>query len=408
LNLQQAEPGTTVSLNVAQDTGRASDALQQFVTAYNSMRSFVTSSTAQGGALAFNTTLRTSFQSIRDSLLTNVAGVPAGSPYNNATLVGLSFDSSGTLSLDTDAFNTAIATNPSAVKALFATAGTAAGNDFAFGDSTAATSSGTYTAQITRAATVATAASTVSNFSYNAGTSTDSMSLTDSVSGKSGNVSLVTGDTPDSVAQKLNTLFGTQGMKLKATVTNGQLAIAATNYGSTPSFTITYGSTNNNNVAAAIGIGAAAVQNGLDVQGSFLGADGFTSYDATGVGQTLSATSGAASGVSIVYTGVAISATSQMTFTRGLGGAIGALTDALSRAGSGLIAQQTDALQTQIADLGTRASSVQARLDARRTALTAQFTAMETAMSKLQSQSAALTNQINSLLTSSSLQSSSS
>jgi flagellar hook-associated protein 2 len=406
LNLQQAEVGTTTNIAIAQDTSGAAAALQQFVTAYNSMRSFVTTSTAQGGALAFNSSLRSSFQSIRDSLLTNVTGLPAGSPYNNATLVGLSFDSTGTLSLDTDAFSAAISKNASAVKALFATTGAVSGSDFSFVDSGSASASGTYTAQITRAATLATAASTVSNFSYDAGTATDTMSLTDSVSGKSGNIALATGDTPDSVAQKLNALFGTQGMKLKATTTNGQLSIASTNYGSTPSFTVTYGSTGNNNVAAAIGIGAAAVQNGLDVQGSFVSQDGLTTYAATGAGRTLSATAGAAGGLAISYAGLADSSTSQLTFARGLGGIIGALTDSLSRSGDGMVAQQTDALKTRIADLTTQAAAVQVRLDARRTALTAQFTAMETAMAKLQSQSAALTNQINSLLTPASLQSS--
>jgi len=407
LNLQQAELGTTVDVAITQDTGRATQAIQQFVTAYNNMRTFVTSSTAQGGALAFNSSLRSSFQAIRDALLSNVPGMPAGSKYNNATLVGLSFDSSGVLSLDTAAFGDAIAKNPSAVKSLFAMTGTVSGNEFSYLDSADASASGAYTANITRAATVATATSDVSNFSYNAGASTDTMTLTDSVSGKSGNVTLANGDTPDVVAQKLNAVFSSQGMKLKASTTNGQLAIAATNYGSAPAFTVTYASSGGNNVAAALGIAAGSVQNGLDVQGSLTSLDGVTHYAAAGLGQVLTATGGAASGLSISYTGSANSATSDLTFARGLGGIVTRMTEQLSRSGDGLVAQQTDALKSQITDLGNRATTIQARLDARRTALTAQFTAMETALSKLQSQSAALTNQINSLLTPSSLQSSS-
>ncbi len=406
LNLQQAEPGTTVNVAVAQDTSGATQSLQQFVTAYNSMRSFVTSSIAQGGALAFNSSLRSSFQTIRDALLSNVPGLP--SPYNNATLVGLSFDSSGTLSLDTDAFNTALAKNPSAVKTLFATTGTISDAGFSVLSRQASSSAaGSYTPQITRAATQATATSTVSNFLYNAGSSTDTMSLTDSTSGRSGTITLATGDTPDSVAQKLNTLFASQGMKLKASTTSGNLSIAATAYGSAPSFTLTYASTSGNDVAGSIGIGAAAVQNGLDVQGSFIDANGVTSYTATGLGQVLTANSGNATGLSILYSGAANNASGTLTFSRGLGGIIGGYTDLLSRSGDGLVAQQTDALSTRIADLGTQATAIQARLDQQRTALTAQFTAMESALSKLQAQSSALTSQINSLPTSSSLQSTS-
>jgi flagellar hook-associated protein 2 len=406
LNLQQAEPGTTVDVTVAQDTGGATQALQQFVSAYNSMRSFVTSSTAQGGALAFNSSIRTSFQTIRNALLSNVPGLPA--PFNNATLVGLSFDSSGTLSVDTATFNAAIAKNPSAVKTLFATTGSIGDAGFSYVTAGSSSGAGTYTAQISRAATQATATSIVSNFSYNAGSSTDTMSLTDSSSGRSGTITLATGDTPDSLAQKLNTLFASQGMKLKAATANGILSVAATNYGSAPSFTVTYASSASNDIAGLIGIGAAAVQNGLDVQGSFTGADGVTSYTATGLGQVLTATSGDATGLSIAYNGTTSPASSQLTFTRGLGGIVAALTDQLSRSGDGLVAQQTDALKTSITDLGIRATSIQSRLDAQRASLTAQFTAMETALSKLQAQGSALTSQINSLPTIATLQGSSS
>ncbi|HEY4305654.1 MAG TPA: flagellar filament capping protein FliD, partial [Gemmatimonadaceae bacterium] len=343
---------------------------------------------------------------IRDSVLSNVPGTQP--PYNNATLVGLSFDSSGTLSVDTDEFQAAISKNAAAVKALFATAGSVTGSDFSYVDTGATTATGAYTANISQAATQATATSSALNFSYDAGSSTDTMSLTDSVSGRSGTISLVTGDTPDSVAAKLNTLFASQGMKMKASTANGALSVGSTTYGSAASFTVTYATSGSNDVAGTIGIGAAAVQNGLDVQGTFLDPDGVTTYTAVGIGQVLTANSGNATGLAISYAGTSNSATSQLSFARGLGGMIGTFTDQLSRSGDGLVAQQTDALKSDIADLTTRAAAVQARLDAQRTALTAQFTAMETAISKLQSQGSALTSQINSLLTTSDLQGSSS
>src|SRR5581483_2698597 len=72
LTLDQAEAGTTVNVNIAQETDQAASALQQLVSAYNSMNSFVKSSTASGGALQFNSSMRQSMQSIKDSLLSNV------------------------------------------------------------------------------------------------------------------------------------------------------------------------------------------------------------------------------------------------------------------------------------------------------------------------------------------------
>ncbi|HVX41654.1 MAG TPA: flagellar filament capping protein FliD [Gemmatimonadaceae bacterium] len=398
LTLDQAEVGTTVSINVAQDTSQATSALQQLVSAYNSMNSFVKSSTASGGALQFNSSMRQSMQSIKDSLLSDVTGLPTGSPYTNAALVGLTFDSTGTLSLDTAALGTALATNASAVKSLFATMATMANSDFSYVGSTASSVNGSYTAQITQAATKASVSSTAANFSYAAGSSTDSLTISDSLSGKSGSISLATGDTPDSVAQKLNTLFAAQSMRLSASTASGILSIASSTYGHAPSFSLTYASTGGNDVAGMLGIAAGTVQNGLDVAGYFLDQDGVTHLAATGAGQVLTGTAGNTSGLAVSYAGSATSASSTLAFSAGLGGALATLTDQLSRSGDGVVSQQTAALQQQISDLDTQAQAVQARLDAKRAALTKQFTAMETALSKLQSQSAALTNQINSLL----------
>lgn len=399
LNLQAAEPGTTVNLSVTQNTSAVTSALQQLVSAYNNMRSFVTSSTASGGALQFNSSLRGSFQTIKDALLSNVSGLPTGSPYNNVALVGLTVDSTGVLSLDSTALSNALAANSSGVKALFATAATAANSSFGFIGSTPATVNGSYTAQITQAATTASVTGSAANFTYNPGTSTDTMTLTDSMTGKSGSIDLVTGDTADSLAAKLNALFATQGMQLTASNSNGHLSIATNHFGSAPSFSLTYSSSANNDIATAIGIAGGSIQNGQDVQGYFVGADGVTQYTASGSGQVLTGNTGDATGLSVSYTGTASSASSSVVFTNGLGGQIATLSSQLSRSGDGLVAQQTSALQQEISDLGDQITSIQARLDAKRTALTAQYTAMETALSKLQSQGSALTNQINSLLT---------
>ena len=406
LNLQRAEPGTTVNINVAQDTSGATSALQQLVTAYNNMASFVSSSTTSGGALQFNTALRQSMQTIKDTLLGNVSGLPAGSPYNNAALVGLTFDDTGTLSLDTDALNTALSTNPASVKSLFSTMGAVSNSDFSYVNSSESSANGSYSVNVTRAATTASTKSTALNFIYAAGGATDTMTISDSTSGKSGSITLSTGDTPASVAQKLNALFAQQNMRLAATSTNGQLAIASLSYGSTPSFAVTYQSSADDDVGGMLGITAGSINNGLDVQGNFMSADGATMYAASGSGQVLTGTTGPTNGIAVSYTGAATSATSTLTFSNGISGTLSTLADELSRSGDGIVAQQSAMLQQDVANLTNQEGDIQARLDATRATMTAQFTAMESAMSTLQTQSAALTNQINSLLTPASLQSS--
>ena len=405
LNLQRAEPGTTVNINVAQDPSGATTALQQLVTAYNNMSSFVSSSTASGGALQFNSALRQSLQSIKNTLLTNVSGLPAGSIYNNPALVGLSFDSTGALSLDTTALSAALSNNAAAVKSLFGTMGTLSNSDFSYVNSSESSLNGTYTLNVTQAATKAATTSTAANFTYAAGSSTDTMTISDSTSGNSGSITLATGDTPDSVAQRLNALFVSENMQLQATSTNGQLSISSLAYGSAPSFAITYASSGSNDVAGMLGIAAGSIKNGLDVQGNFVDSNGVGILAASGSGQVLTGTSGATNGLAVSYAGTASSASSSLDFSSGIGGTLATMADQLSRSG-GIVSQQVTSLGQDVADLTNRETQIQARLTATQTALTAQFTAMESAMSTLQTQSAALTNQINSLLTPASLQSS--
>jgi flagellar hook-associated protein 2 len=81
----------------------------------------------------------------------------------------------------------------------------------------------------------------------------------------------------------------------------------------------------------------------------------------------------------------------------GLGGALAALADSMTRSGDGLAAEHIAVLETRTNFLSARADDIQARLDRHHDTLTARFVAMETALSRLQAQSATLTSQINSL-----------
>jgi flagellar hook-associated protein 2 len=395
LNLQQAEVGTTIPVTVSLDTGKAVSALQNMATAYNTIESLVNSSTAAGGALQYDSSMRSAFNSIKNTLLNNLTGLPSGSVYNHAALVGVTLDATGVLSVDTTALTTALSQNSAGVQALFQTNGVVSGTGLSYLTSSSATAPGSYDVQITRAATKPSTASSASDFVYAAGASTDTMTVGDSFTGKSGSITLATGDTPTSVAGKLNAMFLAQGVRLTAGVTSGVLSITGLDYGSAATFNVAYASSGGNDVAGQLGIASGTVSNGLDVQGTF--SSGSSTYAATGKGQSLTGGTGTpVDGLMVLYTGAADSSTGHVDFTNGIGGSMSKVASAAT-ASDGTVANQTDALAADITSQTQRQTDTQARLDAKRAALVAQYTAMETALSKIQADGTYLTQQINSM-----------
>jgi flagellar hook-associated protein 2 len=390
LNLQQAEVGTTIPVTVSQDTTKTVQALQSFASAYNAVQAFVTSSTASGGDLAFNGSVRQSFNSIKASLLTSVTGLAAGSPFSSAALVGVALDKTGKLTIDTTVLGNALSQNPDAVKALFQTNGVTSSPDFSYVSSSNKSTAGAYTVNVTAPSTKPSVASSANNFVY-AGTNGDTMTLADSLSGKSGTISLEVGDTPDTVAAKLTTMFQAQGVRLSASNASGALTITGADYGSKPSFTTSYSSSN---VATLLGIAAGTTRNGQDIQGTFF--DGVNSYAATGDGQVLTGATGTpVDGLAMMYKGIAASS-GHLDFAVGVAGLANRITDQISNA-DGIATQQQVTLQASINALATRQTDIQSSLTAQRAALTAQFTAMESALSKIQAQGQWLTQQINAM-----------
>ncbi|HTE44460.1 MAG TPA: flagellar filament capping protein FliD [Gemmatimonadaceae bacterium] len=395
LNIQQAEVGTTIPVVVSRDTSRTIQALQNFASAYNAVQSFVTSSTASGGDLAFNGAVRQSFNTLKSGLLTSVAGLAPGSAYSSAALVGVALDRTGKLTIDTDVLGAALAKNPDAVKNLFQTNGATSSADFSYISADSHPASGAYDISITQAATRPSFTSTAANFVY-AGALGDTLTIRDSVSGKAGSIAVVNGDTPDTVADKLNTAFRTQGVRLSATNVNGALTITSLDYGSSPSITTSFTSdVSTTDMANVLGLIAGTTRNGLDVQGSF--SVGATVYAATGNGQLLTGAVGSpVAGLAMRYAGTLNSATGHVDFAVGIAGLAGRIADQIS-ATNGIAGQQAATLQSDIDSLTERQTTIQTRLDARRAALTKQFTAMETALSKLQAQGQWLTQQLNAM-----------
>lgn len=123
LDLTKAKPGVGFSLDVGADPASLKDTLQGFITAYNAALTTMRKQSAAGGegaaagALSGDATPRAIMASMRNAVSTSYAEFAA---------LGLKTAVDGTLSLDGSKFDSAIATNPGAVKSLL-------GDDAEFG-----------------------------------------------------------------------------------------------------------------------------------------------------------------------------------------------------------------------------------------------------------------------------------
>ena len=407
LNLQSAEPGTTVNLTIARDTAGIESKINGFVTAYNAVQSFITTNTANGsssstlsstsaqttiaGPLANDMSITSMGYSLTSALIQSVTGL-SGS-YTAASQAGLMTDANGVLSLNKTAFETALSNNFTAVKNLFVTSATTTDSNLSFvsAGTSAQPSATPYPVNITQAATTASVTGSAFTTYASSGTA-DTMSIADVASGKTASIALNNGDSIDTIVQRMNDAFSSQGMRLQAVKTaGGQVQVAASDYGTTGGFTVSYTPGTDGSGISALGI-AAQSHSGLDVAGTINGVAG------TGRGQYLTgASTDASAGLIVRYTGASAGSAGTIALSLGVGGLTNELASGLNTANTGSIALEIAQSQSSADNLQSQINSIQQQLATEQTNLTAQFVAMEAAMSSAQSLGATLTSQINGL-----------
>ncbi len=125
LNLQSASPGTEVSLGVTPDTSQASNAINQFVSDYNTLIGAVNaqySDTGSGqGVLADDPTV----ESLQNTLLQSLdytaspASGSASTTVPNMSSLGITVNTDGTLSVDNSTLSNVLQNNFSDVRNFF-------------------------------------------------------------------------------------------------------------------------------------------------------------------------------------------------------------------------------------------------------------------------------------------------
>jgi flagellar hook-associated protein 2 len=132
LNLLAVSPGTPITISVGPDTAGITQAINDFVSAYNSAIGSVTSQFRTGanssaGPLASSSALR----SVQGSLLSDVAfSITGNNGLVNLASLGIDLQNDGTLSVDKSKLSTALTTQFADVKNFFQSAAGGFGDHF--------------------------------------------------------------------------------------------------------------------------------------------------------------------------------------------------------------------------------------------------------------------------------------
>jgi flagellar hook-associated protein 2 len=208
LNLIKASVGTTVTLNIGRDTDTIIEKINNFVTSYNSISSYIHTQTSfdetkkkPGGVLFADGTLASIRSDLTSILIGNVWGV--ATDYATLGLVGISVDREGQLSIDDSKLRGYLTANFNDVQKLFSADGTTSSGSLAYVSHGIDTKAGEYTVHIDTAATRST--STASDNTSLSGAET--LAITSGSSGAT--VDLTSGMTMTQIVNAVNSELAT-------------------------------------------------------------------------------------------------------------------------------------------------------------------------------------------------------
>jgi flagellar hook-associated protein 2 len=393
-----------VTVSVKKDADSIVKAINDIVSAYNSVNTFISgqftynAATKSAGVLAGDPTLRDVQSKLQSQFTATVSN--RFTNYSVMSQVGLSFNRDGSVSLDEAKFRDALSSNYTAVAALFLGDGTPAGGVTAtdsrvtYNSKTSATQPGTYSINVDSLAQQATAIGNQIIASLS-----DDETLTIEYGTATATVSLLQNDSLAAVLSKINSAFSAQSLAVTATDDGtGKIKIATNNYGSSQSITVF---SDRDSASGTTGFGTApATVFGTDIAGTINGnaalGNGLTLTGANGeseeglsfsIAQALTGSYGTIT-VAPIINGVAGS-----SLLMGMTSIMKGITDPLS----GSIHNATDGLNQSIRSLNDEISSYQDRLDKERQMLTDQYNQADEALRLLSVSQANLQSQLSSL-----------
>ncbi|HWL07254.1 MAG TPA: flagellar filament capping protein FliD [Planctomicrobium sp.] len=409
LNLQSADPSKSITVTVANDTEKASNAVKDFVEAYNTFLDFVDNVTKydqeadvggvlQGDYSALN--IRSQIQSMIQSVIPGLS-----SQANRLSALGISTANNGRLILNETRLNAFINGNVEGVtttdlKRLFAIDGQSSNGavSFIFASAKTAATTSPIEVNVTQAPLQAKlmagselAESTVIDESTN--------SLMINLDGVETTLQLKAGTyTREELASHVQSVinnhssFAGRGVSVGVDSAN-QLSMTSNSYGSSSRLTL-YSSS----ALSSLGFSGGESNVGKNVAGEFI-ING-KAETATGNGRILTGTDGneMTDGLQVrvnVTPGQVTSGTEgSITLTRGVASKMNSLIDKLLDADRGILVTLEKRFEEQINTIQTQVTRNQELFDKQKESLLARFQAMETALQQMQSLSSMLGTQL--------------
>jgi len=390
--------GTTTSaatVSVAQNTSNITSAVNNFVSAYNSMiqtlRADTTfnTSTKTAGSLQGQTAVANMTNDLVNILNQPVAG-SSNTALDTLYQAGVTLQNDGTLTVNTTQLQNAITANPSTFASLFAQAGSTSDSQVNYISASSSTQPGAYAVNVTQMATQAVATGNTALTSSTAITAGSNDTINVVLDGMAATLTLNPGTyTPSQLATQIqnqingNSTFSAAGSSVNATVNAaGDLVLTSSRYGSASSVNITGG-----NGQSTLGFSNATAVAGQDVAGSING------VTAMGSGQNLIGAFGdPSSGLTVAITGGSTGSRGTVNYSEGYAYQMSNFMSS-TLSSSGAIQAATNYLNTMLTNNQNEQTTLNQQLALTKARYMQQFTNLDSLISSMNATSTYLTQQ---------------
>lgn len=383
LTLVSEELGASTAITVGRFGEAAENAMRQFVEAHNAVVNFLKTQGTVGDSrppLYGEALLRTARSALPTLLLGDVNG--AAADLATVARAGLSLTRDGLLTFDAAVFGSAFSTRYADLRTLFTEQLHSAAAGLSLVSTGANPNGGTWDVEVTTVAARPTLVSAGFNGTYDDGGTPDTLTVTDTQTGRFVDVVLSTGMSTTDIQSAIQAALDAEGIGITATVEGQDLRLTGGSYGSHAGIQVSVAGTGD---GASELFGAPVTAFGIDVAGTIGG------LAATGSGQMLVGNAGTSvAGISVLHTGGVAGPAGSVTATIGAGARVERLLDTFLSAGDGMLATKEAQLNARTGRLQDRVLALDARLARRREALLRSFLMMENAVARLQQQSNSL------------------
>ncbi|MEW6313218.1 MAG: flagellar filament capping protein FliD [Pseudomonadota bacterium] len=390
LNLLKDASSTT--LTVTRDSASVQTAVQSFVDAYNSLNKVLNDMTAYDAATKQAAVLQGDFtvanlrNQVRSTLNSTIAGLSGN--YTLLSQIGVSFQSNGTMKLDSSKLQAAVSSNFADIAGLFADTGKPSDSLISYSSATTKTTPGSYAVNVTRLATKGTlVGAAAANTTISAGSND---TLTFAIDGVTASVTLTAGVyTAATLAAMVQSAingvsaFSSMGVSVAVTESAGVLTLTSNRYGSASTVSVTGG----NGATDLLGVAPVSTA-GLDAAGTI------NNVTASGAGQYLTGATGDVSeGLKIQVTGGSTGARGTVNYSQGYAYKLDRLMDGFL-ASTGPLSSRTDGITSSIKDINSRREALNRRLVDIERRYRIQFASLDKMMSSMNQTSNYLAQQL--------------